>query len=421
MPTGNPFLDAIRGGGVRLASPSGSIMGFVDRLSGVPTTEEFIAGRLVEEERQRREEAIKAEAITAREQQELQALAGVYSDNLKSNNGDPKAAILAVLSDPRFIAGSASTVGEMKKRLQIIQDMAIPKPVDPVTLSEGGMLVDPRTGTTIASNPKPMQGRVLPEGGMLVDPQSGEPLGPGNPRQFEPQPTQLATQQREFSKEFAKQASQHVGDLLEEGTDAQLDQVALDRLNDLGDAAGTGAMAVVRSHLNRFGFAVDERTPPLQAYEALLNRLTPQQRQGLPGAASDRDVAIFRGALPQLWNTPEGRETIVQTLSALNRYKIERAQVADEFLDGRLTYRAFYQKLRNVKDPFAKFRSQQRDGGTSTSPVRGAQQALQEPRIVGGVRIWNPQTRRLEPFQTEVFDARKAADRARERRVQGAR
>lgn len=359
--TGNPFLDAVRGTAPRIVR-SGSVSDFFGGTNPI----EFEAARRAELDRRAFEAQSKAESLAEQDKADLEALAGVYSQALAGNPNDHKSAILAVLNDPKFISGSARTVAEMQKRLSIIQDMAVPKPVE---------------------------GKIVPEGGILVDPFSGD-LRAENPRRFEPKPSQLDVQGEHFNKEFAKTASKHVGDLLEEGTDAQLDQVALDRLNDLGDAADTGAMAVVRSHLNRFGIAIDERTPPLQAYEALLNRLTPQQRQGLPGAASDRDVQIFRGSLPELWTTPAGRKTIVETLSALNQYKQDRAQVADEFLDGQLTYRQFYQKLSRVQDPFAKFRTQQ--GGPKTDPASAGARNIKDTVVT--------RRRRLIDANKDIFE-----------------
>ena len=131
-----------------------------------------------------------------------------------------------------------------------------------------------------------------------------------------------------------------------------------------------------------WGVGVPLREGGVQAYEALLNRLTPAQRQGMPGAASDRDVAMFRGSLPQLWNTEAGRKTIVRTLKALNDYKIERAQISEDFAAGDMSLRQYYDKLRAVKDPFSGVRDLKT--GEVPPPAQGAPQVGQ---VVGRFRF----------------------------------
>lgn len=92
---------------------------------------------------------------------------------------------------------------------------------------------------------------------------------------------------------------------------------------------------------------------------------------------------MFRGSLPQLWNTPQGRKAIVDTLRRLNDYKIERAQIAEEFLDGNMTYREFYRRLRAVKDPFEKFRGKTSGGPT---PAEAGRQSVRDPLGIRGGR-----------------------------------
>lgn len=62
---------------------------------------------------------------------------------------------------------------------------------------------------------------------------------------------------------------------------------------------------------------------------AILNRLTPRQRQGMPGAASDRDVAMFRGSLPGLNTVGPANSNIIRNLER----EAAESQAYAEFLD----------------------------------------------------------------------------------------
>jgi hypothetical protein len=61
----------------------------------------------------------------------------------------------------------------------------------------------------------------------------------------------------------------------------------------------------------------------------IINRLTPRQRQGMPGAASDRDVAMFRGSLPGLNVVGPANSSIIRNLER----EAAESQAYAEFLD----------------------------------------------------------------------------------------
>lgn len=61
----------------------------------------------------------------------------------------------------------------------------------------------------------------------------------------------------------------------------------------------------------------------------ILQRLTPRQRQGMPGAASDRDVSMFRGSLPGLNVPGPANSRIIRNLER----EAAESQAYAEFLD----------------------------------------------------------------------------------------
>jgi len=70
----------------------------------------------------------------------------------------------------------------------------------------------------------------------------------------------------------------------------------------------------------------------VQAAQALINKMVPEQRQPGSGPMSDRDLEIFKASLPRIINQPGGNELIIDTLKAINAYDMELARITQEGL-----------------------------------------------------------------------------------------
>lgn len=70
----------------------------------------------------------------------------------------------------------------------------------------------------------------------------------------------------------------------------------------------------------------------VQAAQALINKMVPEQRQPGSGPMSDRDLEIFKASLPRIINQPRGNELIIDTLKAINAYDMELARITQEGL-----------------------------------------------------------------------------------------
>jgi hypothetical protein len=113
-----------------------------------------------------------------------------------------------------------------------------------------------------------------------------------------------------------------LGKLIESGQQAAGQAQELEALVDpllrIGQAAPSGTWAGFAA---RLGIQVPSgpRVTDLQVVQSILDGLTPLQRRGLPGAASDKDMATFRGRLPDLMRTAEGNREIMAFLLAQAR------------------------------------------------------------------------------------------------------
>lgn len=73
--------------------------------------------------------------------------------------------------------------------------------------------------------------------------------------------------------------------------------------------------------------------PALQEMSSITDRLTPGMRQGLPGAASDRDIAMFRNATIGPDKSRETNQNIGTAMLARDQNLVAKAQFERDYLD----------------------------------------------------------------------------------------
>lgn len=103
---------------------------------------------------------------------------------------------------------------------------------------------------------------------------------------------------------------------------------SLDRFLYLNEKNPTGGLFKVPGS-QMIGTAMSE---DLAEMKSLQDLMTPQMRQGMPGAASDRDVAMFRGATVGLEKQPEANRNIATGLKIANQNTIDRANFIAEYV-----------------------------------------------------------------------------------------
>lgn len=144
------------------------------------------------------------------------------------------------------------------------------------------------------------------------------------------------------------------------------------------EAAPTGAGAAFKSWLGNFGVQT-EGLSEIQAVEAAINRLVPQQRVPGSGPMSDADLALFQRSLPRLINTPEGNRQIVETMRGLAEYEASQARIAAQVVSRQMTRQEGQDALMNLPNPLAQFR-----GGGIATP-QGGQGGNPSPAMIPSV------------------------------------
>lgn len=195
----------------------------------------------------------------------------------------------------------------------------------------------------------------------------------------------------EFGKETGKALAKRFDQLASDGDEAAQNLELVGEMRRLGGRIDTGAGAAVKSYLGKIGVKT-EGVSDIEAFNTLINRLTPQQRVPGSGATSDFDAKMFRESLPSLMNTPEGNAKILETIERISTNKIARGEVAMRVQMGELTrkqgldeIRKLQAEARSISDQFKPAQKQQSPGNLAPS--------TSEP---GKVLRYNPQTGEFE-------------------------
>lgn len=160
-----------------------------------------------------------------------------------------------------------------------------------------------------------------------------------------------ASQNKSVGTETGKAIVKRFEKLVEEGDQAQSDKLLVGQLRELGGKIGTGGAAAAQGWLAERGIKVGPNVGEIEAYNAIVDRLTPQQRVPGSGATSDFDAKMFKSALPRLINTPEGNALIMDTLDALNDYRLARAAIVERQQMGEIDEKQAIQELRQLPSP----------------------------------------------------------------------
>jgi hypothetical protein len=132
----------------------------------------------------------------------------------------------------------------------------------------------------------------------------------------------------------------HMGNLIveqhKEGIAASDDLQTLAQMRALSSRVATGPVAVAKQFAGRFGIKT-EGVSDVEALNAMINRIVPQQRVPGTGATSDFDASMFQASVPQLMNTPQGNQMIMDTMESVARNKIARSEIAGKVISRQMT------------------------------------------------------------------------------------
>lgn len=171
--------------------------------------------------------------------------------------------------------------------------------------------------------------------------------------------------------EFAKSDAQILSDTYAAGLSATRNLNRIGRLEELLSKVPTGAVANIQQLAGNFGIQT-EGLDDIQAAQALINSLVPEQRPAGSGPMSDADLELFKQSMPRIINSPNGNQIIINTLRGIAEYDAQGASIVQKYRSGEIDKVTAFQMLQERKDPFAAFRSPSQSGqptGTNTGPA----------------------------------------------------
>ena len=152
--------------------------------------------------------------------------------------------------------------------------------------------------------------------------------------------------------EFAKADSKILSEAFKVGATAQSSLNKINRLEQLLSRADTGPAAAFKFAAGNFGIETEDLSD-LQAAQALINQLVPQQRTPGSGPMSDADLALFKQSLPRLINLPGGNALILKSMRGIAEYDAQGATIIQKYRRGDITQTQAFQELLDRTDPFA--------------------------------------------------------------------
>lgn len=164
-----------------------------------------------------------------------------------------------------------------------------------------------------------------------------------------------------FAEGNAKYLSTMFGDLATDGVKAKTDLAMTNRLGSLLQTFDTGGGAVMKKMAGDIGINT-ENLSEIQAAQAIINRMVPEQRPAGSGPMSDADLALFKESLPRLMNQPGGNALIVNTMRNLSEYRYKQGQIAQLAMTGQLDRNQALEALMKLDNPLSKVTEVLQDG-----------------------------------------------------------
>ncbi len=157
----------------------------------------------------------------------------------------------------------------------------------------------------------------------------------------------------DFYKELDKKGAGMFSTLLEDGTNAKSTIMRIDRLDQLLQSVPTGAVANFKQIAGNYGLKLGDDVDNIQAAQAIINQIVPQQRPAGSGAMSDADLELFKQSVPRIINTPGGNKIIIDTMRGIAKYTEAQGNIAAQVANRDITPTEGRRLLAELPNPLA--------------------------------------------------------------------
>lgn len=157
-----------------------------------------------------------------------------------------------------------------------------------------------------------------------------------------------------FIKEGKKEQAKAFGEIANSGRTAQRSLQDINRLESLLEKSPTGLGASAKLFAGNFGINT-KGLSELQAAEALINKLVPQQRPPGSGTMSDADLELYKRSVVRIINQPGANKLIIESAKSINNYLIEEAKIANLALNGKISTDEAQERFAKLGNPVQDF------------------------------------------------------------------
>jgi len=180
--------------------------------------------------------------------------------------------------------------------------------------------------------------------------------------------------QDKFEEQFASADAKMLSDVSTSGLSAQRNIGRINALESLLDGSPSGFSAAATQRAGEWGFKSDN-SDTIEAAQALINSLVPEQRPPGSGPMSDADLQLFKQSLPRIINTREGNQLIIDTMRGIAKYDAEGALIVQRLRNREITRSEAFDALQNRKNPLDEFSARiGKARGSNGKTVGGAAQ-----------------------------------------------
>lgn len=260
-----------------------------------------------------------------------------------------------------------------------------------------GVVVDLETSQPIYQAPQQMYRQVTGEeaAAMGLDPSKAyniEPNGKVTPIGEAGVVVNNNMGEDKFGAEFAKLDAQALNTVATSGLAAQRNLGRIDQLEGLLQQSPSGFAGAAALAAGEWGIPT-EGLDTLQAAQAAINSLVPEQRQPGSGPMSDADLALFKQSLPRIINQPGGNQTIINTMRGIAQYDAEGAEIVQQLRDGQINRAQAFERLQGRQNPLEAFKAPPKEAPPSEDPLPPQQITSKDQfdRLPSGTKFIDPQ------------------------------
>lgn len=180
-----------------------------------------------------------------------------------------------------------------------------------------------------------------------------------------------------FEKKAQEAQATVFSDIQKSGIEAQRSSRDVQKLGNILDKVGTGGAAAFKQAAGNFGIKT-EGLDEIQAAQAIINKLVPQQRPPGSGVMSDADLELYKQSLPRIINQPGANKRIVESMKQINQYLVKEGEIASAVLDGEISPAEGRRRLRDLGNPVQDFfeKNPTASPGSPVAPMNSGDQNL---------------------------------------------